>query len=138
MFGLTMPMLPGTTLAVERKMTARWCYRCPRDTLKPVRGGKMTLTQGLIAAKIAKYLRSVLIELGLPPSGPTLLYEDSEAAINMVNANRSTERFRHNDIHQSVIQKWQQRCDTKLVHISHPENMGYHMGNVGSTKSGVT
>jgi hypothetical protein len=33
-----------------------------------------------IVKMIAKYLRSILIELGFPPSGPTLLHEDNKAA----------------------------------------------------------
>ncbi len=57
-----------------------------------------------LAAKIAKYLRSILIELGFPPSVPTMLYEDDKAAINMVNVNRvlgtstfNTLRFKNGD-----------------------------------------
>jgi hypothetical protein len=63
------------------------------------------LIAAVLAAKIAKHLRSILIELGFPPSGPTLLYEDNKAAINMVNANRPTERSRHIDIQHFVIQE---------------------------------
>jgi hypothetical protein len=47
-----------------------------------------TAAQGFIAAKIL----SILIELGFLTTGLTLLYEDNNAAINMVNANRPTER----------------------------------------------
>jgi hypothetical protein len=50
------------------------------------------------AAKIAKYLRSVLAELGFPCQGPTPLYEDNQAAIAMVNESRPTPRVRHVDI----------------------------------------
>jgi hypothetical protein len=58
------------------------------------------------AAKIAKYLCSVLTELGYPPSGPTVLYEDIEAAISMINDNRPTPRIRHVDIQHFAIQEW--------------------------------
>jgi hypothetical protein len=47
------------------------------------------------AAKIAKYLRSILLELGYPQTSPTKLYEDNAAAILMVNAQRPTPRSRH-------------------------------------------
>jgi hypothetical protein len=70
----------------------------------------------VLAAKIAKYLRSILIQRDFPP-GPTLFYEDNKAAINMVNANRSTVRFRHIDIQNFAIQEWRQRGDIKLAHI---------------------
>jgi hypothetical protein len=59
--------------------------------------------EAVLAAKIAKYLQFILIELAFPPSGPTLLYEVNKAAINMVNANRPTERSRHIDIQHFVI-----------------------------------
>jgi hypothetical protein len=55
----------------------------------------LTVAQGLIAAKIARILCSNLIQVGLPPSGLTLLYEDNKAAISMVNANRPSEGSRH-------------------------------------------
>ena len=43
------------------------------------------------AAKIAKYLRSILCELvGYPQFGPTTLFEDNAASILMVNANCPT------------------------------------------------
>jgi hypothetical protein len=48
----------------------------------------------LLAAKIAKYLRSI----GFPKSGSTVLYGDNKAAINMEAASRSTEHYRHIDI----------------------------------------
>jgi hypothetical protein len=47
------------------------------------------------AAKIATYLRSVLMELGYPQDGPTTLYEDNAAAILMINASCPTPRSRH-------------------------------------------
>ena len=42
------------------------------------------------AGKIAKYLRSILLDLGYPQLDPTTLYEDNAAAILMVNAQRPT------------------------------------------------
>jgi hypothetical protein len=71
----------------------------------------------VLVAKITKHLRSILIELGFPLSGPTLLYEDNKAAINVVNANRPTERSRHIDSQRFAIQEWRKRGDTKLTHI---------------------
>jgi hypothetical protein len=37
-------------------------------------------------AKIAKYLRSILLKLGYPQLGPTTLFEDNAAAILIVNS----------------------------------------------------
>lgn len=35
----------------------------------------------VFAAKTAKYLRSILTELGYPPTGPTLIFVENQAAI---------------------------------------------------------
>jgi len=69
------------------------------------------------AAKIAKYLRSILSELGYPQSEPTMLYEDNAAAILMVNASRPTPRSRHIDIQHFAIQEWKARREIVLSHI---------------------
>ena len=69
------------------------------------------------AAKIAKYLHSILSDLGYPQSEPTTLYEDNAAAILMVNANRPTPRSRHIDIQHFAIQEWKARREIVLSHI---------------------
>jgi hypothetical protein len=69
------------------------------------------------AAKIAKYLCSVLDELGFPCAGPTPLYEDNQAAIAMVNESRPTPRVRHLDIQHFAIQEWRARGIIQLFHI---------------------
>jgi hypothetical protein len=69
------------------------------------------------AAKIAKYLRSILLELGYPQLGPTTLFEDNAAAILMVNANRPTPRARHIDIQHFALQEWKAAKEIVLSHI---------------------
>ena len=69
------------------------------------------------AAKIAKYLRSILSELGYPQDGPTTLYEDNAAAILMINASRPTSRSRHIDIQHFAIQEWKANREIVLEHI---------------------
>jgi hypothetical protein len=82
------------------------------------------------AAKIAKYLRSVLTELGYPPSGTTVLYEDNEAAIEMINDNRPTPRIRHVDIQHFAIQEWRARGLIRMEYIPTALNVAD-----GSTKA---
>jgi hypothetical protein len=60
------------------------------------------------AAKMAKYLHSVLAELGFPQDGPTPLYEDNMAAIAMINENHPTPCACHVDIQHFAIQEWHQ------------------------------
>ncbi|KAI2490779.1 Reverse transcriptase (RNA-dependent DNA polymerase) [Fragilaria crotonensis] len=69
------------------------------------------------AAKIAKYLRSILLELGYPQLEPTTLFEDNAAAILMVNASRPTPRARHIDIQHFALQEWKANGEIVLSHI---------------------
>jgi hypothetical protein len=69
------------------------------------------------AAKTAKYLRSVLSDLGFPQPGPTVLYEDNQAAIAMINENKPTPRSRHIDVQHFAIQEWRSQGHIKLVYI---------------------
>ena len=69
------------------------------------------------AAKIAKYLLSILLEIGYPQLGPTTLYEDNAAAIPMVNASRPTPRARHIDIQHFALQEWKANQEIVLSHI---------------------
>ena len=70
------------------------------------------------AAKSAKYLRSILSQIGFPPVGPTILFEDNASAIRMINNNRPTERSRHIDIAWFAIQDWRAAGDVVLRHIA--------------------
>ena len=69
------------------------------------------------AAKVAKYLRSVLHELGFAQLRPTPLYVDNQAAIAMVNERRPTSRSRHIDIQHFAIQEWRAAGDIVMRHI---------------------
>jgi hypothetical protein len=69
------------------------------------------------AAKIAKYLRSILSELGYAQLRPTTLFEDNAAAILMVNASRPTPRARHIDIQHFALQELKAANEIVLSHI---------------------
>jgi hypothetical protein len=69
------------------------------------------------AAKIAKYLRSVLEELGFAQTDLTPLYVDNQAAITMINENKPTPHSQHIDIQHFAIQEWRARRLIGLLHI---------------------
>jgi hypothetical protein len=69
------------------------------------------------AAKTAKYLRTVLSELGIQQPLPTIIYEDNRAAIAMVNSSKPTPRSRHIDVQHFAIQEWKQKQLILLEHI---------------------
>lgn len=68
--------------------------------------------------KRLKYVRSILIELGIKQHGPSPIYGDNMAAIMMANNTRPTERTRHLDIRWFALQEWiHVDCDIILLHI---------------------
>ena len=68
-------------------------------------------------AKLAKYLRYVLMELNALAPGPTELHIDNQAALAMVNESRPTPRARHIEIQHFAIQEWRQKGDIILRHL---------------------
>jgi len=75
------------------------------------------------AAKIARYLRSVLKDLGFTQEHPTVLYEDNQAAIAMINQHKPTTCSRHNDVQFFAIQEWCRQGDILMRHIAGILNM---------------
>jgi len=56
-------------------------------------------------AKAVKHLHSILTNLGLKPSEPTIIYEDNKAAIDMLNNCKPTTRSHHMDVQHFAIQE---------------------------------
>jgi hypothetical protein len=69
------------------------------------------------AGKVCRYLRSILRQLGFPPSQPTVIFEDNQSCINIVNQGKPTERTRHVDIQWFAIQEWRSAGDLVLKHL---------------------
>ena len=69
------------------------------------------------AAKVAKYLHSVLAELSVVQTKPMPLYMDNQAAIAMVNECWPMTRSHHIDIQHFTIQEWHMAGDIELHHI---------------------
>jgi Reverse transcriptase (RNA-dependent DNA polymerase)/GAG-pre-integrase domain len=91
-----------------------------RSKLQPVVATSSTEAEFIAAvqaAKMAKYLRSVLNDLGFTQDIATPIYCDNEAAILMTNACKPTQRSRHIDIQWYAIQEWMRRGDIILRHI---------------------
>ena len=78
------------------------------------------------AAKIAKYLRTILHEFGISQEGPTPLYEDNVSAIALINERKPTPNSRHIDIQHFAIQEWQRRGLIVMRHIPGIINVADH------------
>ena len=68
-------------------------------------------------SKVCLFICYVLICLKEPPTGPTLIYEDNEACINVVNARQPTDRTRHIETPYFKIQDWKEEEIIKMIHI---------------------
>ena len=75
------------------------------------------LIAAVSAAKVIRYLRSVLVDLGYPQEEPTIIHEDNQAVLDIVNKQIPSERTRHCDIQYFALQEWRARGLVKMNHI---------------------
>ena len=68
-------------------------------------------------AKVARYLRFIMKELGFTQTKPNPLYEDNDSVIKMVNTKKPTERYRHICIRYFALQDWKSQGDIVMYHI---------------------
>jgi hypothetical protein len=67
--------------------------------------------------KSAKYVWSILNQLGIHQIGPTLMNMDNESVIAVANVGRPAERSRHIDIQNLALMKWVKDGDVQRGHI---------------------
>ena len=92
-------------------------YRCKTQSITATSSTEAEFLAAVTAAKQARYLRAVLFELGFGQESPTPIYEDNQAAINIVNSRTPTERSRHIDIQHFALQDWKEAGDVLMRHI---------------------
>jgi len=68
-------------------------------------------------AEAVKHLQSVLQDLHLLPSKPTIIYEDKKAAIDVINDSKPTTQSHHIDVQHFAIQEWQNNSEIEMHHI---------------------
>ena len=95
-------------------------YKSKLQTLVTVSSTEAELVSCVHAGKVAKYLRTVLTELGYPPPGPTEIHCDNEAVINISTHTRPTARTRHVDISFMALSEWcaDPNPDLRLVYVN--------------------
>ena len=92
-------------------------YRSKTQDVVATSSTEAEFVAAVSAAKTARYLRSIMSELGFAQAAPTVLFEDNASAIKMVNANIPTERSRHIDIQFFAIQDWKENGEIVMDHI---------------------
>ena len=93
-------------------------YKSKAQSITALSSTEAELIAAVTAAKTARFIRSVLTELGFPPDGPTPIYEDNKPTIDIVNSGKPTQRSRHIDIRFFAIQDWLKKKDISMYHIS--------------------
>ena len=92
-------------------------YRSKAQSITAQSSTEAEFIAAVTAAKTAIYLRSVLNELGFNQDEPTPIYEDNASAIEIINAQKPTERSRHIEIRFFAIQDWKMKGEIKMLHI---------------------
>jgi hypothetical protein len=92
-------------------------YRSKAQSITAQSSTEAEFIAAVTAAKTAIYLRSVLDELGFKQDEPTPIYEDNASAIEIINAQKPTERSRHIEIRFFAIQDWKMKGEIKMLHI---------------------
>jgi hypothetical protein len=75
------------------------------------------LIAAVSAAKVIRYLRSVLADMGLPQDAPSVMHEDNQAVLDIINKQIPSERTRHCDIQYFAIQEWRAQGLVKMAYI---------------------
>jgi hypothetical protein len=71
----------------------------------------------VFTAKVIKYFRYILLQLRCGQRGPTKMYIDNVAAINMINESRPTPRARHMEIQAFAIIQWRKAGHIVTCHM---------------------
>lgn len=115
----------ATHLKTRRSVTGLVIFFCCaaiawKSRVQPIVATSSTEAEfyaAVTCAKIVKYLRYVLQELEALAPGPTELFIDNRAALDMINESRPTPRARHIEIQHFAIQEWRRQGDIIMRHI---------------------
>ena len=93
-------------------------YRSKTQTLTAGSSTEAEFIAAVTAAKLTRYLRCVLKQLGEEQTDPTDIYIDNLSALKIINDNCSpTERTRHMALRFFAIQDWREEGDIIMKHI---------------------
>ena len=121
----TLDAAHGTDRATRRSVTGLVVFYCLAaiawksrlQTLVATSSTEAEFYAAVVCAKIVKYLRYVFFELDALRPGPTTMFIDNQAALNMINERRPTPRARHIEIQHYAIQEWRAQNDIVMRHL---------------------
>ena len=91
-----------------------------RSYTQPIVATSSTEAEFLCAvhtAKMVKFIRAVMKELGYLREHASPLLVDNQAAIAIVNERKPTERSRHIDVQYIAIQEWRENGEVEMCHL---------------------
>jgi hypothetical protein len=92
-------------------------YRSKTQTITASSSTEAEFIAAVSSAKVAKYLRSILSQLGFAQKLSTPLHEDNESTIKMVSADKPTEHSGHINIQYFAIQDRRKAGHIFLTHL---------------------
>ena len=116
----------ATELKTRRSVTGVMIFFCLaviayKSRLQDVTATSSTEAEfyaGVVCAKMTRYFRHILSELGLLLPGPTLVYTDNLANVHIVNERRPTPRTRHVETQHFAVQGWRDNGELMWKHFS--------------------
>jgi hypothetical protein len=88
-------------------------YRSKTQTVTALSLTEAGFYAAIAAAKVVRYIRAVLHDLGYTQNNPTSIYEDNKSAISIINSRTPTERSQHVATPYFAIQDW--KADGSIV-----------------------
>jgi len=92
-------------------------YRSKTQTQTALSSTEAEFYAAVSAAKIVRYLRSILQELNFPQLKPTLIYEDNQSTKKIIDSVTPTERSRHIAIPYFAINDWKTEGSIDMTYI---------------------
>lgn len=92
-------------------------YRSKTQTVTALSSTEAEFYAAVAAAKVVRYIRAVLHDLGYTQHTPTSIYEDNKSAISIINSRTPTERSRHVATPYFAIQDWKADGSIVMEHI---------------------
>ena len=93
-------------------------YKSRLQTVTATSSTEAEFYAGVTCAKMLRYLRSVLAELGFLKAGASRCFTDNMANINIVNDSKPTPRTRHVEIQHFAIQSWREAGEIIMSHLA--------------------
>jgi hypothetical protein len=98
-------------------------WRSAKQRLSPASTAEAEVVSASDATKGALYLRHILRDLEQLFNGPTVFFEDNEAAIMHTQNGNSLSRMRHINLRQNFVRDYVEEGEVRLVFIGTRQNV---------------